>query len=244
MQLILPYLGTVSVEGDAPDFRPGTRVSLGISARNRLFSIRVIRSYFLLARLYQLDAVVLIVDEPYAWNDAAAAGLSAPSPAHVAKVIQEGDQRHRSVLRAARGAGVEPPRVIRWPEITEVSRRLGIHQEFAEAARKSDSFQRLLEQQVGQFFTADDISASNYFGFQLQELPALVCLYYHLGYLIDFYPGKNFPFFRLLEAGDWRSLLPRSSSLAADRKLSFITFDPDSLNLDVNIVASTEDQIN
>jgi hypothetical protein len=220
----IPFFGEVDVQGPLCDFRDGEKVMVGISVRNRRFSADFIHKFMSLCQQRRLEGLVVIFDEPYAWNDAADRGLALPTEEDLAHIREIGDQRTRMVQRVMRRFGDSAVALKRCWDISNSSTYREIRDEFVKGIDQSRQlFDRMVDQSRNFLITKNEVDWRRYLGFQTVEIPMLIELYYVLGYHIDIYPGDSFPFFTELENGLWEKQLPLATQYAKHTSLTFIT---------------------
>jgi hypothetical protein len=223
MEVEIPLFGKSTITGPLPRFDKTEKAMVGYSIKNRSFKPYMFERFARLFREYLSHAVIVIFDEPYAYNDAAQRGDKVPTADDFGKARKAGDERAVMIQRIFRRVNVEGIRIIRWPEIRSNDIVVALVQELRLAVDEYPILrERLLDQAFEKLKGVGFLGAEYFINFQLEEIPVLVYLYYVEGYLMDIYPGENFQIFSELEAGIWSQVLPRMSSCVDSAKLTFV----------------------
>ncbi len=222
MNIRLPVLGECVVDGPQPILGPGARVLIGCSVKNRSFKSSLVRSCLECVTSLGCELCIVIFDRPYAYNDAAARHSADPTSQELIRARRVGDEKTAMIERLVRHYPNIKCTMRRWDECNEVASVRALREEFVRGLA-SDELRNVLVNQMRDRLSVDGWIENEWFlNFQIQEIPVLVDLYYRQGFLIDLYPGSNFPFFGQLERGVWNSCLPFASSLAKEKALSFV----------------------
>ena len=225
--MALPYVGEVVVYSrseSAIDIIDETRsILVGYSTRNNRFSTSWFQKLFFWIKEESKKVIVVIVDKPYAYNDAAKIGESIPSIDMYKKSIHIGDERERMVYNVAKNVGAKLE-IYRWGQL-EGEKNIRLFAAECELAfRTSNRFKATLVDYVkiwkGEREFADIELAAE---FLLQEIPVFAWWYYVNNKNVDMYPGKMFPIFWEIEMGHWRQELPIISRTAEDKTMIFIS---------------------
>ena len=223
-QINLPGFERCFLDGPMPAMDGRLPLLVGYSVRNRAFSVDLFSRVFLLAARNFSRLEVLIVDEPYAWNEAASRGEQAPNQTDLDKSRRIGEERFRMVRGAVsnRSAGLNV-RVSRWQDYAQLAEVKSLRDELQSAAQLHVTIREALSS-YSQLWRGEVSSedADLFYGFLIEEFPVFVYLYYKDGYSVDIYPGPNFPFFKALEKQQWVVELPLASELAKNKELSFL----------------------
>lgn len=223
-QINLPGFDRCFLDGPMPAMDCRLPLLVGYSVRNRSFSVDLFSRIFFLAAKYFSRLEVLIVDDPYAWNEAALRGDQNPTEADLEKSRRIGDERFRMVRGAlsTKPAGLNV-RLSRWQEYAQLEEVKTLRDELHSAAQLHTTIRDALSS-YSQLWRGEVSSedADLFYGFLIEEFPVFVHLYYREGYSVDIYPGPNFPFFKALERQEWLRELPLASELARDKQLSFL----------------------
>ncbi len=208
------------VESDFDGF--GNTVFVGYSSRNRAFTHRFFRTLAKTCVRLGKQLVIVIIDEPYAWNDAASYGRQSPSAGELAKARTIGKERTAMVTRAIKGFEFSS-KILRWREIAGRSEVTDLMAELSSACLVDGLIkQKLIDEAKKRVSFTGNAQQELFLNFQIHELPALIWIYYKLGYLIDIYPGPAFSFFDDLERGVFSEELPLSSQLCNGKELLFV----------------------
>ena len=221
METKIPILGNVIIDGPTTNFHD-QKILIGISAKNKLFSKKLLRKCFNFIKFFQCESLITIFDLPYAFNSSGNRNILKPSLSECKNVILLGNEKERMVIKILRNYPSDYFTLQRWSILSKTPIFRELKKEFYQAAKIS-SFYNYLEKQANIWDSNITPSRLKYFiGFQLEELPMLIMIYYHLDYLIDIYPGKNFPLFKEIENGFWEKELPLSTNLSKNKYLTFI----------------------
>jgi len=207
----------------------GPKVFIGYSCRNRAFSYGFFQTVFSFVKEKNLKLWILLIDEPYAFNESAFYGRQAVSSGELSKARKIGDERERMVNRALYRSGLTiSPLISRWPGVDPGIPHVGLLRDELETACDHSPKLRstLLQEATKRLNLHGGTAPESFLKFQLHELPVLIWIYYGMGYLIDIYPGEAFLFFQLLERGVFRHELPMASALAQSKELQFVSVFP------------------
>jgi hypothetical protein len=201
---------------------------VGYSVKNRSFKAVFFDRFIAFSQSCLQRSIVLIIDEPYALNDAAQRDSGRPTDLEIARSQSVGDERAsmvRHVIRRHRNKAVNVE-VMRWRDLTESSDAsviVNLRRELRRGiARSPELREELMSEAVHRVKNLGQVPNEYFLNFMIEEIPVLAFVYYAHGYLIDVYPGPNFAIFRQLEAGRWASILPIATKLTMGKNLSFI----------------------
>ena len=219
----IPYFGDCRCLGPPPKLDRSERVIIGFSVRNKNFDKGFFGNAFRLVRDYDSDGIVVILDYPYAFNDAAENGLAAPTETHIAKNRRIGDERQHMVEKVVRTEGATNVQLLRWESFADEPLIHHFRDEIENAVRTVPEFRNdIIQNAVVWLEKMGHVNSEYFLNFQIQELPVLFYFYYVQMFLIDIYPGPNFSLFQQIEDGLWRDELPSISASVGQRKLSFL----------------------
>jgi hypothetical protein len=223
MTFSLPYFDRCFLEGSKPTLDKTQKLLIGFSVRNRSFNGDFFRRAEKLAENFFSGLLIVVVDTPYAYNEAAHRGLAFPDENEISKALKIGDERFRmleTIFGMQRYTNLE---IKRWEAYTKLPEVELLRLEICAASSNYSSVQLALTE-YAQLWTGEiaEEEADLFHGFLLEEFPVFIYLYYRLDYLCDLYPGPNFSFFRRLESGEWKSELPTASIMSERKRLSFL----------------------
>lgn len=219
----IPFFGRCHCSGPFPKLDRSEKVIIGFSVRNRKFNKDFFHNAFRLVCEYAFDGIVVILDHPYAFNDAAEDGFAAPTEAQFVKNRHIGNERQRMVEKIVQMEGVTNVRLLRWESFADEPCIRQFRDEIENAVRTVPEFRRNIIQNAVVWLQEKGRANSEYFlKFQIQELPVLFYFYYVQMYLIDIYPGPNFSLFQEVQDGLWRGVLPGIYTVVGQNKLSFL----------------------
>lgn len=229
----LPPFETCVVEGRVPRLDGSDPLLVGFSVRNRAFRREFFDHVIQLCENSFKELEIVIVDLPYAYNDAARRGDSAPSSKEIEIARKTGDERASMIAKAvARQQPRKRVRTRRWDEVSAGQDVAELRGELDAAYhRRGLVYKKLVDYSHLWAQGAQASGPDNYTAFLLEEFPVFVKLYYVDGLSTDIYPGRNFDFFMHLEDGKLAEELPLSTKLAGGRPLSFLNVGYSSADL-------------
>jgi len=217
---ILRFFPDAQIEGPTP--LDGSMAMVGYSVRSRAFTKSFFSSFNEFCYNNSLSKRIIIFDVPYAYNDAADEGVSSPSKEMFNKASTIGDERVRMINNAL-GNELNNSFITRWHEFDNSPLVGDLRKELKSACAADYNLKySLLTETANRIHRNGFVTPEFFLNFLLQEIPILCFLYYSLNYLIDVYPGTNFPIFKQIESGQWKGVLPLASSLANGKRLTFI----------------------
>lgn len=222
--LLQPYFAKCFVEGRLPELNRSEPLLVGFSARNRAFSRAFFESAMAVSDLYFARLEILVVDLPYAYNDAARRGASQPSEEDIAKSLRTGEERLRMVRKVASAhRGRSPINVRRWSDVVDCETVRDLRAELKRAFdRRGNVFEKLIYYSNLWAHGSEGDARDNYTSFLIEEFPVFIKLYYEDRLLADLYPGPNFSFFSELEASAFADELSMATEVAAGKRLCFL----------------------
>lgn len=225
MSRLSPFFPHVAIEGPSPRFDKTEPLLIGFSVKNRAFSREFFQNVARLAQECFSRLEIVIVDTPYAFNEAAKRGGLVPSDRELATVRKLGDERFRMITKTLNSnliAGF-PTRVRRWDDFEADSDIQQLKVEMQAAfQRRSTFYEEILQYSSLWSRSLGGVDIEAFSNFLLEEFPVFIKLYYIDKLLVDIYPGPNFTFFQKLEDGVWELDLPLASRSATRKLLSFL----------------------
>lgn len=192
----------------------GRLAMLLLSLKNPAFTPELVQWFVELTAPQFDQAVISVVDTPYYHN------LRAQYPHEDDKLIQRRQldidtlsfEKQRMVQRIINRVQTHQVSLIPWRVLEYVTPRW-IREELDMAFAQRGAFYRNIIEQVKRI---RDVSSNpeileRYAQFLLAEIPVILMLYYQGAGVVDMYPGANFFLYQMLESGELRAELPRST---------------------------------
>jgi hypothetical protein len=199
---------------------------MGVSARNRLFSKKLIEKYIEFSENFEGYSHFVIFDVPYAFNDAADSNRALPTELEISKSILQGIERARSIEKCMLKSDKKLFLLHFFSDFEKVELVPKYREELVKGIKcDKNLYDTLASSSRSNIVSNNRTWNENFLNFQLQEIPTSIYLYYDLGWLIDLYPGGNTPFFKKLENGDFSESLPLATKVAKNKTLCFVNIE-------------------
>ena len=190
------------------------KLLLGISVKNRLFDKALITNFIELIKTNNSNALIVIFDFPYAYNDAAERESEIPTFSEFKRILDIGNQKERMIQKLLFTHSARSISLKRWSDFRNQKEFIIMRNEFIQASQNI-KFRQLL---INQIKLINCFKNQYFINFQIHEIPMLIYIYYILGYNIDIYPGENFEIFKLIENGNLVEILPFTSKIVMSKQ--------------------------
>jgi hypothetical protein len=194
-------------------------VIVGYSVNNRRFSKVWFSSVAAACQRSGCRLVILLVDEPYAFNIAARRGRTSPSAEELACCRETGDQRAVMVRRALVDIPGLGYKILRWPSLSN-STVVGLFRhELESAVRSSTVFKSVLLSYVERWGRFGEHVKDAFLSYLFEEIPVFSAFYFSWTSVLDVYPGEHFDLYIELPSGKWKKILPLMTKYSLGKHL-------------------------